>query len=79
MLLIDTLSKIRARFLCNECNDLLSELGNCVGAAEDKLVNQLSVDEGNRRREGDKLVYQLSVDEGTNRRREGDNIWRFER
>ena len=31
----------------------LRELGNGVGAAEDKLVYQLSVDEGNRRREGD--------------------------
>ena len=29
------------------------ELGNCVGAAEDKLVYPLSVDAGNRRREGD--------------------------
>ena len=29
------------------------ELGNCIGAAEDKLVYQLSVDEGNRRRDGD--------------------------
>ena len=28
-------------------------VGNCVGAVEDKLVYQLSVDEGNRRREGD--------------------------
>ena len=35
-----------------ECQ-LLRELGNCVGAAEDKLVYQPSVDEGNRRREGD--------------------------
>ena len=32
---------------------LLRELGNCVGAPEDKLVYQLSVDEGNRRREED--------------------------
>ena len=29
----------------------LKELGNCVGAAEDKLMYQLCVDEGNRRRE----------------------------
>ena len=28
-------------------------LGNCVGAAEDKLVYELSIDEGNRRRETD--------------------------
>ena len=31
----------------------LRELGNCVSAVEDKLVHQLSFDEGNRRREGD--------------------------
>ena len=31
----------------------LRELGDSVGAAKDKLVYQLSVDEGNRRRERD--------------------------
>ena len=31
----------------------LRELGDCVGAAEGKLVYQISVDEGNRRHEGD--------------------------
>ena len=31
----------------------LRELGNCIGAAEDKLVYQLSVDEDSRRREND--------------------------
>ena len=29
------------------------KLGNCIGAAEDKLVYHLSVDEGIGRREGD--------------------------
>ena len=37
-----------------QCNaTLLRKLGNCVGAVEDKLVYQLSVDEGNRHREVD--------------------------
>ena len=35
----------------HKCN--ARELGNCVGAAKDKPVYQLCVDEGNRRRGGD--------------------------